>query len=344
MAAIILIPGLNFLSNALNIIGVLPTNCFGVLFFTTLTTALFFAPLVFYYIHLMCAKTLKKWFFLFGITACIVLYNIYLSVDFFMLSNTEKDIYIEGLKNENFPIGVIVSNLMFILMQQIYFTVAAVKVYRFRRELKNVFSYKSNVKIEFTQKLIVVIWLLNLATLVLYATIPMHIVEFVVLPFVLFFINSFLVYYAFQNQVIFEENTYTTFLKDIKLMSKVAKIKTTETSVENLGATIKEFLTTHKSYLQKEYTVFDLAKDLKKPQRVVSNTINKEIGKSFSDLINDYRVEESKFLLVEKSKDLTIDAIAELSGFKSRATFYRAFKERTNLTPVQYVKQFKSVS
>lgn len=344
LAVIILIPGFNFISNALNISELLPSSSFGILFFVTVTSALFFAPLVFYYVHLMCAKNLKKWFFLYGITALIVLYATYTAFGFFTLTEIEKSIYIQNLKNENFPQGVLLINLLFIIMQQVYFTVAAIKVYQFKKELSNVFSSHSNVKIEFTQRFITVIWLLNLITLVLYATIPMYLVEFVVLPFVLFFINSFLVYYAFEYQVIFKDNTYTIFLKDIKLMAKLDSVKEKESIENDYKDTIVAFIKTNKPYLEKEYTVFDLAKEVKLPQRIVSDTINQKIGKSFSELINDFRVEDSKLLLIQNSEELTIDAIAEMSGFKSRSTFYRAFKERTNLTPMQYINNLKSVS
>lgn len=107
---------------------------------------------------------------------------------------------------------------------------------------------------------------------------------------------------------------------------------------------IKNEIQDNKSYLKLDYTIADLSKKLKLPQRTISDIINNKIGKSFSDLINEYRVQESKLILIDKSKSLTIDAIAELSGFKSRATFYRVFKDKTKMTPMEYIKKFKTVS
>ncbi|NIJ44180.1 AraC-like DNA-binding protein [Wenyingzhuangia heitensis] len=44
-----------------------------------------------------------------------------------------------------------------------------------------------------------------------------------------------------------------------------------------------------------------------------------------------------------KHKELTIDAISKLSGFKSRTTFYSVFKNKTNKTDAVY-KRLQDVS
>ncbi|HDR67474.1 MAG TPA: helix-turn-helix domain-containing protein, partial [Bacteroidaceae bacterium] len=55
---------------------------------------------------------------------------------------------------------------------------------------------------------------------------------------------------------------------------------------------------------------------------------------------NDYRVEEVKKRLQDpKFKHLTILAIAYESGFNSKSSFNTIFKERTGLTPSDYVQR-----
>jgi AraC-like DNA-binding protein len=50
-------------------------------------------------------------------------------------------------------------------------------------------------------------------------------------------------------------------------------------------------------------------------------------------------VEESKVILGSSQfKKLTTDAISERSGFKSKSTFYEAFKTHTGMTPKQFVE------
>jgi len=44
-------------------------------------------------------------------------------------------------------------------------------------------------------------------------------------------------------------------------------------------------------------------------------------------------------LLSPEYEQYTIAAIAELSGFNNKATFYKVFKEKYKLTPSEYIKQ-----
>ena len=71
----------------------------------------------------------------------------------------------------------------------------------------------------------------------------------------------------------------------------------------------------------------------------ISELLNNELGKSFYDVINEYRVNEAIKLLDEgKHKDYTLEHIAEKSGFNSKATFYRIFKKNTGKTPNKYIQ------
>ena len=70
----------------------------------------------------------------------------------------------------------------------------------------------------------------------------------------------------------------------------------------------------------------------------LSVAINKRLNKNFYDLINEKRVEKSKLLLQEGIETTTIEYVAYESGFNSRASFYRAFKKHTNITPKEYLK------
>ncbi len=63
------------------------------------------------------------------------------------------------------------------------------------------------------------------------------------------------------------------------------------------------------------------------------------LGKTFSEFLNEYRVNEVKEKLKTEDRSLqTILAIALDSGFNSKASFNRVFKKHTGLTPSEYVK------
>ncbi len=64
------------------------------------------------------------------------------------------------------------------------------------------------------------------------------------------------------------------------------------------------------------------------------------MGCSFSILLSDARVKEACRRMNANAglKHLTIEAIANEVGFKSRVTFLTAFKRVTGLTPTEYRK------
>ncbi len=83
----------------------------------------------------------------------------------------------------------------------------------------------------------------------------------------------------------------------------------------------------------------DIAYALKTNTTYVSQVINHFAQFNFHQLINEQRVLEARTqLLLPENKYLTIDAIAEQCGFKSRATFYRVFKAELNMTPKEFVE------
>lgn len=72
----------------------------------------------------------------------------------------------------------------------------------------------------------------------------------------------------------------------------------------------------------------------------ISQTINTQTGLNFNEFINRYRIEESKKRLTDPTYNhLTIEAIGNSVGFKSKSTFYTAFKKYTQMSPKQFMDQ-----
>ena len=94
-----------------------------------------------------------------------------------------------------------------------------------------------------------------------------------------------------------------------------------------------------KSYLNPELTLSELAIKLNTNTSVLSAVINTGFGKNFNDFVNEYRVEEFKRkAAAPDSKHLTLLAIAFDCGFNSKATFNRAFKKITDLSPKAFLE------
>ena len=95
-------------------------------------------------------------------------------------------------------------------------------------------------------------------------------------------------------------------------------------------------------YLQKSINIGALAKKLDTNSKYISQAINHELGKSFTDFLNGYRVEEAKQQLLDpKNSNLTLEAVGALAGFGSKSAFFGAFKKHTGQTPAQFLEENK---
>ncbi len=104
-------------------------------------------------------------------------------------------------------------------------------------------------------------------------------------------------------------------------------------------AQIKLGMDSRKLYLNPTLTLAEFAKELKLNPKIVSQQINTGLGKSFNDFVNEYRVEEVKLRLNSPDFErLTILGIAYESGFNSKTTFNRIFKDLTGVAPRDFLK------
>jgi len=94
-------------------------------------------------------------------------------------------------------------------------------------------------------------------------------------------------------------------------------------------------------YLNSTLNIQELSNKLNTNNKYLSTLINQEFQMNFVSFVNSYRIAEAKKLLLDSSKyNLTIEAIGNESGFKSKSAFNVAFKKVTELTPSAFVKQF----
>lgn len=94
-----------------------------------------------------------------------------------------------------------------------------------------------------------------------------------------------------------------------------------------------------KAHLNKNISLQQLAVLCGIRANVVSEVLNKFYQKNFYDFINELRAKEVVTRLQDNTfAHLTIDALADECGFKSKSTFYQSFKKLTGQTPTQYKK------
>lgn len=102
---------------------------------------------------------------------------------------------------------------------------------------------------------------------------------------------------------------------------------------------IDAYLATSEAYINPNLSLKDVAMEMGISSKNLSKAINSILGRNFFDLINSYRIEKSKKLLLsKKEKGLTLETIAEQCGFNSRFTFNIAFKKATGFTTSEWLK------
>ncbi len=107
---------------------------------------------------------------------------------------------------------------------------------------------------------------------------------------------------------------------------------------------VKRALSTNFGYRNPTYRIKDLSDETGISTAEISQVLNSYFGVNFTDFINDYRIEEMKELLLKPDvEQYNLHILSEQCGFNSKASFYRIFKNKTGVTPMQYRKQFISV-
>lgn len=99
----------------------------------------------------------------------------------------------------------------------------------------------------------------------------------------------------------------------------------------SLGQVMRE----QKLYLNPGLSLAMLARKVGNLQTTVSQVINDNLKKSFNLYVNEFRIQHAKSLLTDEAH-LTMELVAERSGFNSNSTFFAAFKKITGQTPASY--------
>lgn len=130
----------------------------------------------------------------------------------------------------------------------------------------------------------------------------------------------------------------TYILKDEQQHKEAKKYQNRRLSPQDAAAllsALNEAMCQHKLYLNPGLSLALLAKKVGHLPTTVSQVINDNLQKSFNLYINEFRIEHARRLLIDEAH-LTMELVAERSGFNSNSTFFAAFKKITGQTPASY--------
>lgn len=107
-----------------------------------------------------------------------------------------------------------------------------------------------------------------------------------------------------------------------------------------VASRILNFLNQKKPYLSPGFSKHDIVTHLDIPQKTVTDCFTKVIKIPFPKMRNQLRIEYA-IDLIKNGAHLknSISGIATDAGFKNRATFYIAFKEVTQMTPIDWINE-----
>jgi AraC-like DNA-binding protein len=129
----------------------------------------------------------------------------------------------------------------------------------------------------------------------------------------------------------------------LKVHLPVKKYSNSGLSTEELSRIITALelkIKEDRPYLDPQLTIDDLAQSVNCSRHHLSQALNEQLGQTFYDYINQYRVAEAKLLLSDPAKvSLKVAALAFDAGFNSISTFNEVFKKITGQTPTQFRKK-----
>jgi len=101
---------------------------------------------------------------------------------------------------------------------------------------------------------------------------------------------------------------------------------------------VMNYLAASGAYTNPDLSLPILSVDTGISTKNISRSINGYLKKNFFQLINEMRLEEAKKRLRALGKNVTIDSVGLECGFRSKSSFYNAFRKAEGKTPQKWMK------
>ncbi|MBC2838346.1 AraC family transcriptional regulator [Robiginitalea sp. SC105] len=106
---------------------------------------------------------------------------------------------------------------------------------------------------------------------------------------------------------------------------------------------LEQTINKNRSYLKPSFPLKELSRELDLPARYVSFLINHYHGKNYREFINQYRIDAFLEKAASGENEVkTLLGLALESGFNSKSTFNKVFKDHMGKSPSEYLNQYQS--
>lgn len=146
-----------------------------------------------------------------------------------------------------------------------------------------------------------------------------------------------LVYFTTKQRTLFVKSHPKIVTRHTTAINEVDSAENHDTSY--IGR-LESYIEKHKPYLNPKLRMHDLSEGLNIPKHVLSRIINENYKVNFFHFVNQHRIQHLLKLLSDDNLDVyTVEALALKSGFNSKSTFYKSFKEIMGVSQMQYLSQ-----
>lgn len=222
-----------------------------------------------------------------------------------------------------------------------FYLILSLKKYQsYKKEIFNNLSYADNVVFKWIQHFLIAFLSLLILRILFFifneqwAEFGSHFWYFLSFSAVFFYISI----NGYSHSITSDTFLVRTSVEPVK--SGQYKTKSVQNiDVSQWTSKIEHYIKEEKAFQNPQLTLSDVAKALQTNTKTVSNSINSGFEMNFNDFINHHRIEAVKTSLQQGEHiTSTLLGIAFDAGFNSKATFNRAFKKSTGVSPKEYLK------
>ncbi len=316
-----------------------------ILFFIPFMQVLLIGPVVLFYTKSLLNSSFKltkrDWIhfvpaLLYGIYSLVVFITDKLVLDefYFYADGRDKD-----LANWYQVLG---------LLSMAFYLVLSLKAYgRYKKLVLETVSYADAILFEWIRKFMIALFSLLVLRILFFMINPewgefgSQFWYYIAFSFVFYYISVNGYANAIKNDVLSKESLDAVYLledtsADYQLLADQQPLKDLEVWKTKLSTLMKE----KRLFENPKLTLSDVARELGTNAKTISTAVNAGFGMNFNDFVNHHRIDAVKERLNEgEHQSITLLGIALDCGFNSKATFNRAFKKSTSLSPKSYLEK-----
>tara|TARA_R110002012_G_scaffold68422_1_gene177741 strand:- start:2016 stop:3161 length:1146 start_codon:yes stop_codon:yes gene_type:complete len=149
-------------------------------------------------------------------------------------------------------------------------------------------------------------------------------------------------FFLFVNAVVFKGLQQPEIFAGLEQKDTAKYTSSTLSSEEKQALKDKliQLVENEKLYLDPEISLEQLCAKLEVAPKKLSQVLNEQLGQSYYDFINSYRINEAMTILSNSpDSKLTVLEVLYKVGFNSKSSFNTIFKEKTGTTPSAFRKE-----